>query len=119
MGTLVADLPSPEADWAGEKYVMEKVGYKVVYEQQYGDTQTDFTQNVIAMKNAGVKVLFIDQMSEVYASGLLKNLVQQNFHPNVVLGAATYTPSLIPAAGGAGGSQRLLLRPERIAVPGR
>jgi ABC-type branched-subunit amino acid transport system substrate-binding protein len=100
VGTLVGDLPSPEADWAGEKYVMEKVGYKVVYDAIYGVTQTDFTQNVIAMKNAGVKVLFIDQMSEVYASGLLKNLVQQNFHPIVVLGAATYTPSLIPAAGG-------------------
>jgi len=100
VGTLVADLPSPEADWVGEKYVMEKVGYKVVYDALYGDTQTDFTQNVIAMKNAGVKVLFIDQMSELYASGLLKNLVQQNFHPIIVLGAATYTPSLIPAAGG-------------------
>ena len=51
-----------EADWAGEKYVMEKVGYKVIYDQPYADTQTDFTQNVIAMKNAGVKVIFIDQM---------------------------------------------------------
>ncbi len=100
VGTLVADLPSPEADWAGEKYVMEKVGYKVVYEQQYGDTQFDFTPNVIAMRNAGVKVLFIDQMAEVYASALLKNLVQQNFHPLVVLGAATYSTALIPAAGG-------------------
>jgi ABC-type branched-subunit amino acid transport system substrate-binding protein len=100
VGTLVADLPSPEADWAGEKYVMEKVGYKVVYEELYGDTQFDFTQNVIAMKNAGVKVLFIDQMSEVYASALLKNLVQQDFHPIVVLGAATYSTALIPAAGG-------------------
>ena len=54
-------------------------------------TQTDFTQNVIAMKNAGVKVLFIDQMPENYASALLKDLVQQNFHPMVVLGAATYS----------------------------
>jgi len=100
VGTLVADLPSPEADWAGEKYVMEKVGYHVVYDATYGDTQFDFTPNVIAMRNAGVKVLFIDQMAEVYASALLKNLVQQNFHPLVVMGAATYSTSLIPASGG-------------------
>jgi len=99
--TLVADLPSPEADWAGEKNAMTKVGYKIIYDQTYGETQTDFTQNVIAMKNAGVKVLFIDQMSELYASSLLKDLQQQNFHPKVVLGAATYTPNLITAAGGA------------------
>jgi branched-chain amino acid transport system substrate-binding protein len=100
VGTLVANLPSPEVDWAGEKYVMEKVGYHVIYDQTYGDTQFDFTPNVVAMKNAGVKVLFVDQMAEIYASALLKNLVQQNFHPIVVLGAATYTSNLIQAAGG-------------------
>ncbi len=100
VGTLVANLPSPEADWAGEKYVMEKVGYNVVYDQTYGETQFDFTPNVIAMKNAGVKVLFIDQMAEIYASALLKNLAQQNFHPQIVLGAATYSNALVQAAGG-------------------
>jgi branched-chain amino acid transport system substrate-binding protein len=102
VGTLVADLPSPEADWKGEEYAMTKAGYKVVYDQTYGETQFDFTQNVIAMKAAGVKVLFIDQMAEEYASALLKNLVQQNFHPKIVLGAATYSSALIPAAGGVG-----------------
>jgi ABC-type branched-subunit amino acid transport system substrate-binding protein len=100
-GTLVADLPSPEADWAGEKYAMQKAGFKVIYQELYGETQFDFTQNVIAMRNAGVKVLFVDQMAEVYASALLKDLYQQNFHPIVVLGAATYSHALIPAAGGA------------------
>jgi ABC-type branched-subunit amino acid transport system substrate-binding protein len=101
VGTLVGNLPSTEAAWAGEKYVMEKVGYKVIYDQTYGVTQFDFTQNVVQMKNAGVKVLFVDQLAEIYASALLKDLVQQDFHPIVVLGAATYTSSLIPAAGGA------------------
>jgi branched-chain amino acid transport system substrate-binding protein len=100
VGTLVANLPSPAADWAGEKYVMEKLGYNVVYDQTYGETQFDFTPNVIAMKNAGVKVLFIDQMAEIYASALLKNLAQQNFHPQIVLGAATYSNALVQAAGG-------------------
>ncbi len=100
-GTVIADLPSTLADWAGEKYVMEKVGYKIIYDQQYADTQTDFTQNVIAMKNAGVKVIFLDQMPASYASALLKDLVQQNYHPKVVLGAATYSNALIPDSGGA------------------
>ena len=62
--------------------------------------QTDFTSNVIAMKNACVKILFVDSMAESYASELLKNLVQQNFHPVIVLGAATYTPKLVPDSGG-------------------
>ena len=79
---------------------MEKVGYKVIYDQTYGVAQTNFDQNVIAMKNAGVKILFVDSMAESYASGLLKSLQSQDFHPIVVLGAATYTNKLIPDSGG-------------------
>jgi ABC-type branched-subunit amino acid transport system substrate-binding protein len=101
VGTMVASLPSAQTDWAGEKYVMQKIGYKIAYAASYGVAQTDFTANVIAMKNAGVKILFLDSMDETYASALLKNLVQQNFHPVVVLGAATYTPKLVPDSGGA------------------
>ncbi len=100
VGTVVADLPSAQVDWAGEKYVMQKVGYKVVYDPSVPVTQTDFTQNVIAMKNAGVKILFIDQMPENYASAMLKDLQEQNFHPQVVLGAATYSNDLVSASGG-------------------
>ena len=101
VGSMIADLPSAQTDWAGEKYVMEKVGYKIAYAANYGVTQTDFTSNVIAMKNAGVKIIFVDSMAESYASALLKNLQQQNFHPVVVLGAATYTSKLITDAGAA------------------
>jgi Periplasmic binding protein len=53
------------------------------------------------MKNAGVKIVFMDSMAESYAAAFLKDLTQQNFHPVVVLGAATYTNSLVKDAGGA------------------
>ncbi len=100
VGTIVSNTPSALVDWAGEKYAMEKVGYKVVYDPSIPVTQTDFTANVVAMKNAGVKILFIDQLPENYASALLKNLVQQNFHPQVIMGAASYSHSLVTASGG-------------------
>ena len=100
VGTLVGDMPSAESAWAGEKYVLEKVGYKVIYEPTYAPTQFDFTQNVIAMKNAGVKMLFVDQLPVQYAPALLKDLAQQDFHPVVVLGAATYSNELVSASGG-------------------
>ena len=32
VGTLVADSPSAQTDWAGEKYALENVGYKFIYE---------------------------------------------------------------------------------------
>ena len=100
-GAMVAGLPSAEADWAGEKYALGKVGFKVIYDPTYTVSTTDFTQNVIAMKNAGVKIVFMDSMAESYAASFLKDLTQQNFHPVVVLGAATYTNGLAKDSGGA------------------
>jgi ABC-type branched-subunit amino acid transport system substrate-binding protein len=100
VGAVIADLPSTEAQWQNEKYVMQKVGYKVIYDETYDESQVDFTQNVIAMRNQGVKVLFIDQMPEIYASALLKDLAQQNFHPHIVLGASAYSSQLVAASGG-------------------
>jgi branched-chain amino acid transport system substrate-binding protein len=100
VGTLISALPSAQPGWNGEKYVMTKVGYKVIYVNTVAVTQTDFTAEVVQMKNAGVKMLFVDQLPEQYASGLLKSLVQQNFHPTVVLGAAAYNNALVDASGG-------------------
>ncbi len=101
VGTIVSNVGSAQADWAGEKYVMEQQGYKIIYDPSIPVTQTDFTANVVAMKQAGVKIIFIDQLPQNYASALLKNLQQQNFHPQVILGAASYSHALIPNSGGA------------------
>jgi branched-chain amino acid transport system substrate-binding protein len=101
VGDLIADQPSAIASWQVERAAMEHVGYHVVYAQQYAITQSDFTSNVIAMRNAGVKVLFIDQMPENYAASLLRDLVQQNFHPVVVLGPSAYNEALAADSGGA------------------
>ncbi len=100
-GAMVGAFASAEADWEGQKNVLDKAGFKVIYDPTYTVSTTDFTQNVIAMKNMGVKILFVEGMSESYAASLLKDLVQQNYHPAVVLGAATYTDTLAQDSGGA------------------
>ncbi len=100
VGTVVSDQASAMKDWAGQKYAMEQVGYKVIYDPTVPVTQTDYTQNVIAMKNAGVKLLFLSQLPQNYASAMLKNLQQQNFHPQVILGSANYSNDLVSASGG-------------------
>jgi ABC-type branched-subunit amino acid transport system substrate-binding protein len=101
VGSLIANEPSAEAQWQGEKGAMQHIGYKVVYSTTFPITQTDFTQNVIAMRNQGVKMLFIEQMPVNYASAVIKALNQQNFHPQVVLGASTYSTTLVSSSGGA------------------
>ena len=100
VGTLISNLPSAQPGWNGEKYVMGQLGYKILYVGQVAVTQSDFTQNVITMKNDGVKLLVIDQLPEQYAAPLIQAMVQQNFHPITVLGAAAYSNLLVSAAGG-------------------
>jgi ABC-type branched-subunit amino acid transport system substrate-binding protein len=98
---LIANQPSAIASWQIEKGAMEHVGLNVVYAQQYAITQSDFNANVIAMRNAGVKMLFIDQMPENYAASVFRALDQQNFHPVVILGTSAYSEALVRDSGGA------------------
>jgi len=102
VGTIISNQAAGLSQWAGEEYALKKVGYTIIYVHATPETQTDFTQNVIAMKNAGVKLLFLDQLPEIYTSAVLKALSQQDFHPQVILGAGSYSNSLVTNSGGAG-----------------
>jgi branched-chain amino acid transport system substrate-binding protein len=99
--TIIADLPSTEGAWGNEKKAMQHLGYKVLYDPALSPTMTDFTEQVVAMKNAGVRILFLEQEPENYASAIFRDLDQQNFHPVVVLGAPSYSSQLIGGSGGA------------------
>ena len=97
---MVAGEPSAIAKWNAEKSAMQSIGYKVVYDPTFEISQTQFDQNVIAMKNKGVKILFLEQMPQNYAAAVVQALNQQDFHPVLVLGGSTYSEQLIPSAGG-------------------
>jgi ABC-type branched-subunit amino acid transport system substrate-binding protein len=100
-GALIADEPSATEKWTAEKAAMATKGYKVVYDPTFSITTTDFNQYVVAMKNDGVKILFLEQMPENYAAAVVKALDQQDFHPVLVLGGSTYSEQLVPDSGGA------------------
>jgi ABC-type branched-subunit amino acid transport system substrate-binding protein len=99
-GVLASTYGSALATWNKEKPVLLHAGYKIPYFATVPVTQTDFTQNVVAMRNAGVQLIFIDQLPQNYAGALLKALTQQNFHPKLVIGTAAYSNELVPSSGG-------------------
>jgi ABC-type branched-subunit amino acid transport system substrate-binding protein len=100
-GTLTSAYSSALVTWGLEKAAMIHLGYKVVYSPSVPVTQTDFTQDVIGMRNAGVKLLYIDQLPENYASSVVTALNQQDFHPILVIGTSAYSEALVPNSGGA------------------
>jgi len=99
--TIIANLPSTELIWANEKATMQHLGYTVLLDPALPATTTDFTEQVVAMKNAGVQILFLEQEPQNYASAIFRDLDEQDFHPVVVLGAASYSPVLVANSGGA------------------
>jgi ABC-type branched-subunit amino acid transport system substrate-binding protein len=99
-GVLASTYGSALATWYKEKPALLHAGYKIAYFATVPVTQTDFTQNVVAMRNAGVQLIFIDQLPQNYAGALLKALTQQNFHPKLVIGTAAYSNELVASAGG-------------------
>ena len=100
-GALIADQPSAETKWTAEKAAMEHLGYRVVYDPDFDISTTNFDQYVVQMRNAGVKILFLEQMPYNYAGAVFKALDLEGFHPVVVLGGSTYSDQLVASAGGA------------------
>ena len=100
-GAIVSSEPSAQQTWTAEQQAMKSLGYKVIADPTYQITQSDFNQDVVDMKDAGVKILFLEQLPQNYAGAVIQALNQQDFHPVVVLGAGGYSEAFVPSSGGA------------------
>ncbi len=79
---------------------MKAAGWKVVYDHGVGPFYTDFLPDIIAMRNAGVKLFFSTELPDNYAADVAKQFQQQSFRPMNVE-AAAYSGQLLKLAGSA------------------
>jgi hypothetical protein len=101
VGNLVANLPTALANWQGQQAAMEHLGYKFSYVREISPLESNFTADVVNMKNDGTKLVYLtDATWQVYAA-LVKEMAQQNFHPILISAGPIYDPSFVTAAGGA------------------
>ena len=104
--------------WNNEHATMDHVGYKVLYDPSLPPSTSDFTANVVAMKNAGVEILFLEQEPGNYASAVIRDLDSRTSTPSWSWGRPLTTSS-----GGQLGrterDRRGLSRTGGVAVPGR
>ena len=100
VGTIVGDIESARASWEGQRAAMESLGYKILYEGKYQPTQTDFTTDVIRMRNEGVEFVMITGADVKSLARFAKAMQQQNFKPKVfATGGIGYDGNLIALAG--------------------
>jgi ABC-type branched-subunit amino acid transport system substrate-binding protein len=121
---FVADVPAARETAAWMRQVAESLGYVFVYTRNIGPTESNFTSDVVRMRQEGVKAVMFQGEAAMMA-GLAKTMQDQGF--DVVLpnwGAAAYDQDFIDLAGAAGAegtrldsSFSLFLGEDRATVP--
>jgi ABC-type branched-subunit amino acid transport system substrate-binding protein len=101
VGGLYGDVPAAKNSFVDNQYVSESVGYKWVYTRGYQPTETDFTADVVRMRQAGVRFFFTNGDVKSVAR-MAKAMAGQGFKPDafVVFGPA-YDATFLPLAGAA------------------
>ncbi|MCU1462751.1 MAG: hypothetical protein JWO37_2826 [Acidimicrobiales bacterium] len=100
VGTLYGDVPASKTSYVGWKQAAESVGYKILYERGYQPTETDFTADVIRMRQSGVKMIYIMATDVKTQARLAKTMQQQNFKVDAFIsGGTTYDPSVFTLGG--------------------
>ena len=100
VGALYGDVPASKANYLGWKGAAESIGYKVVYERGTQPTEQDYTADVVAMRQSGVKMVYIVALDVKGLSKLANAMKGQSFKPQAfIVGGVAYDPALVDLAG--------------------
>lgn len=98
IGTIYSDVS--KASHFDYKAAAESVGWRYAYERAVQATETDFTADVVRMRQAGVKAIYLVAVDYKTVARLAKAMAQQNFKPEFFLvNGAGYDPNLVALAG--------------------
>src|SRR5439155_15035659 len=76
--------------------------YKVIYERGFSPTETDFTADVVRMRQVGVKMVYLTAADVRPTARLAKAMTQQNFSVDAfVSGGVAYDPNFVTLGGSA------------------
>jgi len=82
------------------RHAAESVGWKFVYERGFQATETDFTADVVRMRQSGVKMVYLVSSDEKGMGRFAKAMAQQNWKPEVfATGPSGYDQDLFTLAG--------------------
>jgi ABC-type branched-subunit amino acid transport system substrate-binding protein len=100
IGSIYGDVPSAKRAHENQRKAAESIGYVWKYDRGYQATETDFTADVIRMRQSGVKAVFLVALDAKNVARVLKAAAQQSWKPDVwILGASAYDRALLVLAG--------------------
>jgi ABC-type branched-subunit amino acid transport system substrate-binding protein len=100
VGALYGDVPAAKANYLGWKGAAESIGYHITYDRGTQPTEQDYTADVVAMRQSGVKMVYIMALDVKALSKLANAMKAQAFKPQAfIVGGVAYDPALIDLAG--------------------
>ena len=100
VGSLIGNVDTAKTAWENTKFVMQSLGYEVVYERIFQPTETDFTADIVQMNAKGVQLLTLSSADVKTMARVEAKAAQQGWKPEVtLLGAAGYDNTLFKLAG--------------------
>jgi ABC-type branched-subunit amino acid transport system substrate-binding protein len=102
MATLYGNVGAAPQIWANVRKAAESLGCKVVYERGFTAGESDFTADVIQMRQAGVQFLYFISADAATIARVANTAAQQQWKPAlfaVGAGNAAYDPGFLRAAG--------------------
>ena len=89
VGIIYADSTSPDLI-AGQIAAMESVGLSIVYKRGAATAETDFTSDVIRMRDAGADYLYLGSTNVVNIGRIVSTVRQQGWKPKVIEAGPAY-----------------------------
>ena len=100
VGTMYGDVAASKTSHQDMRHAAESVGWKFVYERGFQATETDFTADVVRMRQSGVKMVYLVSSDEKGMGRFAKAMAQQNWKPEVfATGPSGYDQDLFTLAG--------------------
>jgi len=110
VGTIVSNVASAVTQWQGEAAALEHVGYKVAYVDEVSPLASDFTTDVIDMRNKGVNAVDLTALDWQDAAIFVGDAAAQNWHPGLIFsGGPVYADQFISHAGGPADTNGILV----------
>jgi ABC-type branched-subunit amino acid transport system substrate-binding protein len=101
MATLYGNVGAAPQIWANVRKAAESVGYAVDYERGYTAGESDFTTDIVQMRQRGVQMLYFISADVPTIVHVLQAANQQQWKPALIAvgaGDAIYDPAFIPTA---------------------
>jgi ABC-type branched-subunit amino acid transport system substrate-binding protein len=101
VGAIISDVASAETQMAQQFAGLKSEGYKIAYVDDVNPLASDFTTDVINMKNKGVNAVDLTGIDWQDAAIFVENANTQNWHPGLIFsGGPVYADQFISHAGG-------------------